>query len=968
MLHNRGAGARNGYCGGPGKGLTPGRGADRAPDDVKSDARARPLRPQARAHVHLRARPAGRRRRAPPPRAARRRRPATGSPGWPGGRPGGGSAPRRARQRRPAAASPLRVAGPGSENRSELSGPRATMTDVARLGVGIELVGRRAELAALTGRAGARRRRPRRPGCCWPATPGWASPGCWPSWSSGRPAAGSPGAGRPLPGHGRVGAALPAVHRDRRAAGRHPARAGRAARRAAPPAARPAAARRAGRRGPPARPGPGVRRRALGARRAGRDARRCWWSWRTCTGPTGPAGTCWCSCCPGSPASGWCWWPATAPTTCTGGTRCARCSPSWCGCPRCERVELGAAGPGEHAAAGPPAGRRDAVRAGRCTAPPGAARATPSSPRSWSRPGPTACRTSWPSCWSPGSTGWPRTPSGCCGSPRWPAAGSGTTSWPRCPGWRPTSWRQALRDAVADHVLVAVPGSATDGDAYAFRHALLREAVYHELLPGERSRIHAGYAALLAEPATGAPGPAEPGRAAELAHHAMAGHDLPLALAASVRAAGEADEREAPAELLLHAERALELWRAVPDAEAVAGIDEATVTRWAAWGASATGDPDRGLALGRRALELAEQRADPRAVGPAVAALRAAPARPGRPRAGGPRGGAPLPGAGRRSAAVRAAGVGARGAGPGARPARPVRRGDHRGRGRPRGGRGGTRRRRGRPRRRAPTPWSRWPCATSTAAGRSRRGGSSTRPPRWPGAPGNLGVELRAYYAVGISLLDAGRLRAAGDQLAAGARRAEATGTTWSGYGLDLRVALVVARFLHGDWDAAVGRRGAGRRVGVGHRGRPAGRGGAARRGRTGPVRRGRPAAGRAARDRHRRRPGDHVRRPVRGRGRALAGPARRGARARAGGAGRAEPGRRPAGRPAPGLDHAGRARGDRAGRSGGRRRAAGRRRRPRGRPGRCSASRSGRPSTACRGAAPSARRAGPGCAAPAPS
>ena len=64
-------------------------------------------------------------------------------------------------------------------------------------------------------------------------------------------------------------------------------------------------------------------------------------------------------------------------------------------------------------------------------------------------------------------------------------------------------------------------------------------------------------------------------------------------------------------------------------------------------------------------------------------------------------------------------------------------------------------------------------------------------------------MELRAYNAVGISLLDAGRLRAAGDQLAAGARRAEATGTTWSGYGLDVRVALVVARFLHGDWDAA---------------------------------------------------------------------------------------------------------------------------------------------------------------------
>ena len=69
---------------------------------------------------------------------------------------------------------------------------------------------------------------------------------------------------------------------------------------------------------------------------------------------------------------------------------------------------------------------------------------------------------------------------------------------------------QALRDAVADHVLVAVAGSPTEGDAYAFRHALLREAVYDELLPGERSRIHAGYAALLAAPATGRPSPAGP--------------------------------------------------------------------------------------------------------------------------------------------------------------------------------------------------------------------------------------------------------------------------------------------------------------------------------------------------------------------------------------------------------------------------------------------------------------------------
>ena len=91
----------------------------------------------------------------------------------------------------------------------------------------------------------------------------------------------------------------------------------------------------------------------------------------------------------------------------------------------------------------------------------------------------------------------------------------------------------------------------------------------------------------------------------------MAGHDIRLALAASVQAAEEAYDREAPAEVLLHAGRAIELWRVVPDAEAAAGVDEGTVTRTAAWAASISGDPDRGIALGRRALELAEQRGDP---------------------------------------------------------------------------------------------------------------------------------------------------------------------------------------------------------------------------------------------------------------------------------------------------------------------------------------------------------------------
>lgn len=115
-----------------------------------------------------------------------------------------------------------------------------------------------------------------------------------------------------------------------------------------------------------------------------------------------------------------------------------------------------------------------------------------------------------------------------------------------------------LREAIAGQVMVADPMAET----YRFRHALLQEAVYGDLLPGER-RHHGTYARLFAES----------GYAAELAHHCLAGHDLPGALAAMVRAATEATSVSAPAEALGHLTRALEIWEHVPDAAVVAGIE-----------------------------------------------------------------------------------------------------------------------------------------------------------------------------------------------------------------------------------------------------------------------------------------------------------------------------------------------------------------------------------------------------------
>src|SRR5205085_80338 len=86
----------------------------------------------------------------------------------------------------------------------------------------------------------------------------------------------------------------------------------------------------------------------------------------------------------------------------------------------------------------------------------------------------------------------------------------------------------ALRDAIDAHVLQLT----SSGRGYTFRHALLAEAVYDDLLPGERVRLHAAYAAVLAARTDG--------RAAELARHARASHDLPTAYTASVAAGDEA--------------------------------------------------------------------------------------------------------------------------------------------------------------------------------------------------------------------------------------------------------------------------------------------------------------------------------------------------------------------------------------------------------------------------------------------
>lgn len=159
---------------------------------------------------------------------------------------------------------------------------------------------------------------------------------------------------------------------------------------------------------------------------------------------------------------------------------------------------------------------------------------------------------------------------------------------------------EALREAIEAQIL------AVDGDErYRFRHALLREAVGDDLLPGERAELHL----TLAKALHGA-GDAGAGtgtglyRATAVAHHYQAAGDQPAALEASVRAAWAAEEVHASGEAAALLERALELWDRVPDAEAVCGTGEIQLLERAAKAHLAEGDNVRVETLLRRALEL----------------------------------------------------------------------------------------------------------------------------------------------------------------------------------------------------------------------------------------------------------------------------------------------------------------------------------------------------------------------------
>ncbi|NVN00288.1 LuxR family transcriptional regulator [Arthrobacter sp. SDTb3-6] len=154
-----------------------------------------------------------------------------------------------------------------------------------------------------------------------------------------------------------------------------------------------------------------------------------------------------------------------------------------------------------------------------------------------------------------------------------------------------------------------------DGDSYTFRHALLREAVHSDLLPGERTRFHTRYAQALEA--------AEPARrdTAAIAYHWDTANAADKTFEASVAAMDEAWRRFAYTTSARMGERALELWDGVGEPEKVAGMPRYRLLARTAAAHNLAGDGERSLAVIALAVD------DPAATGQDRARLLASQAR-----------------------------------------------------------------------------------------------------------------------------------------------------------------------------------------------------------------------------------------------------------------------------------------------------------------------------------------------------
>jgi predicted ATPase/DNA-binding CsgD family transcriptional regulator len=173
----------------------------------------------------------------------------------------------------------------------------------------------------------------------------------------------------------------------------------------------------------------------------------------------------------------------------------------------------------------------------------------------------------------------------------------------------------ALTSAPEDDVEAALSASidaqqvvVDAADRYAFRHALLAEAVHASTLPGQRRRLHRRFAEILEK----GPGHAmRVGPKVELASHWLRSGDASRGLVAAVEAVDEAAGGHSYAQAVELVEQVLELWPDVDDPESLTGQTRVALMRRGAEAAYLAGDYARAERLVSAALELVDEVADP---------------------------------------------------------------------------------------------------------------------------------------------------------------------------------------------------------------------------------------------------------------------------------------------------------------------------------------------------------------------
>src|SRR3954454_1827102 len=164
----------------------------------------------------------------------------------------------------------------------------------------------------------------------------------------------------------------------------------------------------------------------------------------------------------------------------------------------------------------------------------------------------------------------------------------------------------AIREAVDAQLLVV--DRTADVERYQFRHALVQEAAYDQLLPSERRALHAAYARAMASRPVPGGGAAEASRLVEIAHHWTAGHEPAAALPPAIDAGDASRAVFAYGEASRQYELAIELWDLAEPADLPDGRDLVGLFDAASASANLVGDASRAVDHARHALDLVDAR------------------------------------------------------------------------------------------------------------------------------------------------------------------------------------------------------------------------------------------------------------------------------------------------------------------------------------------------------------------------